>query len=368
MKKTCLHILPMDKFSGAEKLALILCKSLDEYEPIVVCGGESLTCAFRKEGIQSYSIHFNKNLIKVSNKIAEIVIQHNIKIIHAHDNKASISAYISKCLKNLDVKVVSHIHNCYPWLNSTNKNKIIDSILRKKYDHNIACGKLVYDFYEKNTNFINKKNTSIFSNAIDLDNISIVSNDEKDIILNKYNIDKNKKILGFIGRIEEQKGIIPFIKAFKKYKEKFHDATILLVGNGDQKQEVETMIREYNLGKYFKLIDYTNDVDEIYKIIDIFFLPSLYEGLPMVLLEAMSYRKAVVSMNVGSIGELVKDKGTGYLIEEGKYDLFINRLKQLKNDEKSITVYGEAGFNIIKEQYNIKDYARRLEKLYDKLA
>ena len=52
-----------------------------------------------------------------------------------------------------------------------------------------------------------------------------------------------------------------------------------------------------------------------YPIIDVFFLPSLYEGLPMVLLEAMAFKKAIVSMNVGSISEVIKNGKTGMLIE-----------------------------------------------------
>ena len=368
MKKKCLHILPMNKLSGAEKLALILCKNLNKYEPIVVCGGDNLANIFRNEDIRTHIIDFNKNIFEISREIANIVTQQSIKVIHAHDNKASVSAYFSKRLKKLDVKIVSHIHNCYPWLTSNNVNKIIDSILRKRYDYNIACGKLVYDFYEKNTNFINNKNTSIFSNAIDLDYVNIFNDSDKNDILHKYNINKNKKIIGFVGRIEEQKGIIPFINTFRKYKESFKDSIILLVGSGNQQEEVQLMIREYKLESYFKLINYTNNVNEIYNIIDILFLPSLYEGLPMVILEAMSLKKAVVSMNVGSVAELVKDEITGYLVEKGNYDLFISKLINLKNNEKNIELYGEAGFNLVEEKYNIKDYAIELEKLYDKLA
>ena len=62
----CLHVLPMNKLSGAEKLALILCKNMKTYEPIVVCGGNNLKSIFEKENIKSYSIDFaNNSIIKI---------------------------------------------------------------------------------------------------------------------------------------------------------------------------------------------------------------------------------------------------------------------------------------------------------------
>lgn len=368
MKKKCLHILPMNKLSGAEKLALILCKNLEEYEPIVICGGDTLSNIFKQEGINCYTVDFCKNIIKISRQISNIIIKNNIKIIHAHDNKASVIAYISKFLSHIDVKLISHIHNCYPWLTSTNNNKIIDSILRKKYDYNIACGKLVYDFYEKNTNFINSENTYILSNAIDFNNVVKLNDYEKDKILEKYNINITKKIISFVGRMEEQKGIIPFIENFNKYKGNFDDSIFLLAGSGDQQEQVKQMIEKYRLQKYFKLIDYTNNIEEIYNITDIFFLPSLYEGLPMVLLEAMSYGNAVIAMDVGSIGEIVKDKETGYLVERGNYNLFMNRLIELKDNRNNMEMYSKRAFDFIKKNYNIKDYTREMEKIYNKLA
>ena len=59
----CLHILPMNKLSGAEKLVLILCKNMKNYEPIVICGGDTLSNVFKENGIESYSMNFSiKNI------------------------------------------------------------------------------------------------------------------------------------------------------------------------------------------------------------------------------------------------------------------------------------------------------------------
>ena len=363
----CLHILPMNKLSGAEKLTLILCKNMKKYKPIVVCGGDNLKRIFEENSIETYSVDFeNKNLLQTAKELNKIIKENDIKLIHAHDNNASISGYITKVLYRGKFKLISHIHNCYPWLQGKSKNKIIDSIVRKSYDHNIACGKLVYDYYTEHTDYININNTSVLSNAIDIDEINNINKNTEDLKA-KYNIAKDEIVIGFIGRISEQKGILPFIEEFKNHKEDFKDCKFLIIGSGDQDDKAKELIKKYNLADNFILTGHEDNVYRFYPIIDIFFLPSLYEGLPMVILEAMSFKKPIVAMNVGSINEVVKNEYNGYLINENDYAKFIHRLKSLKNDSGKIQSYGQNSFKIIDENYNIIDYQKNITTVYDKV-
>ena len=359
----CLHVLPMNKLSGAEKLVLILCKSMKKYKPVVVCGGENLKSVFEKEGIKTYSIDF-KNKIKSTQNIKNIIKDENIDIIHAHDNNASVVSYLTKKLYNLDTKLISHIHSCYPWLKLKNKTKTIDTFLRKKYDHNIACGNLVYDYYKKHTDYITNENMSIISNAIDIENIKVNKSSE---IYEEFNIPKDKKIIGYVGRLIKLKGIDLFIEELKDNKDKFEDCIILIVGSGLLEDEIKEKIKKYNIEDLVILTGQTTDVYKFYQVIDILFLSSIYEGLPMVILEAMSVKKPVVSMDVGSINEVVIHNENGFLVEPKNYQEFIDYLYKLKSDETMIRKFGENAFNKINENYNIKNYEKEVSKLYDSL-
>ena len=365
MKKG-LHILPMNKLSGAEKMALILCKNMKRYEPIVVCGGENLKEVFEKNNIKSYSITFsNKKIFKTLNNLKRIIEENDIKLLHAHDNNASLNAYLVKKLYRLDIRIISHIHNCYPFLRKNGIIKRIDSFMRPKYDYNIACGRLVYDFYKENAYYFNEEKTSILSNAMDIEEIVKVNENKSEEVMKEFNIPRDKIILGFVGRLDEQKGIIPFIKEFVKHKDEFDDCKILLVGNGSQEEEIRNIIKKFNLEKIFILTGFQDNVYKFYPIIDVFFLPSLYEGLPMVLLEAMAFKKSVISMNVGSINEVIKDNKTGILIEDGNYKEFIVRLKTMKEDKFNREELGNNAFEYIKSNYDIKKYRSNIEKIYD---
>ena len=363
MKKV-LHVLPMNKMSGAEKMALLICKNLKAYEPIVVCGGEELAYIFDENGIESYNIKFsNKKLLGNAYDLSKIIKKENIKIVHAHDNTASLVSYIAKKVFKSKIKVISHIHNCYPFLKEDGINKKLDKYLRNKYDFNITCGKIVTDFYKENTDYFNEEKNLTLPNAMDIDYITNVNQEDIDKMIKKYNIPKNKKILGFIGRLDEQKGIIPFIKELAKYKDKFNDSVILLVGSGLQEEEIKSLIKELDLEELFILTGFQEKVNIFYPIIDVFFLPSLYEGLPMVLLEAMAFKKPVVSMNVGSISEVI-NKDTGVLIDEKNYNKFINELIKIKSNEKLALLLGNNAFDYIDNKFNIYSYINNIESKY----
>ena len=364
--RKCLHVLSMDKLSGAEKLVLILCKNMKEYQPIVVCGGNNLKSIFEKENIISYSINFSTNsILKNIKELRQIIKDQDIRLIHAHDNNASIISYLAKTLYKLDIKLISHIHNCYPWLEGDTKLKKVDTFFRKRYDYNITCGNLVYEYYKKNTEYINEKNTISLSNAIDIDKIKNNMTKNMDDVYEEFNIPKGKTILGFIGRLSQQKGIIPFIKELRKHKDKFDKCKFLLVGSGEQEEEVRNLLKEYNLEELFILTGYQNDVYKFYPIIDIFFLPSIYEGLPMVILEAMSFSKPVVAMDVGSINEVIKHEKNGILVPKQNYSMFIQQLINISENRNIADRYGKEAFKEIETNYNIKKYEKEISKLYD---
>lgn len=368
MVEKVLHVLPMNKMSGAERMALLICKNLESYEPIVVCGGRELAYIFDQNGIENYNVKFsNKNLLGNAYELSKIIKNENIKVVHAHDNTASSVSYISKKVFMKDIKIISHIHNCYPFLKRDCINKKLDKYLRNKYDFNITCGKIVTDFYKENTDYFNEEKSIILPNAMDIEYITKVNKEDIEKVMKKYNIPTDKKVLGFIGRLDEQKGIIPFIKELSKHKDKFSDSVILLVGNGSQEEEVKSLIKDLNLESLFILTGFQEKVNLFYPIIDVFFLPSLYEGLPMVLLEAMAFKKAIVSMNVGSISEVIKNGKTGMLIENQNREYFIKTLIQVKCNEEVKDTLGVNAFNYIKENFNITTYVNELTNIYNNL-
>lgn len=113
-----------------------------------------------------------------------------------------------KKIYKLDVKVISHIHNCYPWIKTGEINKKIDGIFRPKYDFNITCGRRVYDFYNKYAPYFNKDKAESLSNAMDIEGITNIDFNDVENVRKEFNIPKDKKILGIYRKIIRTKGNI----------------------------------------------------------------------------------------------------------------------------------------------------------------
>jgi glycosyltransferase involved in cell wall biosynthesis len=348
-----LHVLPSTNFSGAEKVLLLCCNYAEKVKPIVACSKE-LASIYNKEGLATFTVDFNRR-INTFIKIRNIIINENVDIVHAHDNKASVLCLLLVKLFNLKVKVISHIHNSYPWLKCPSLNRIIDRVTRNHYSMNIYCGYAVKDHYEKYGFYINPKRTVVVQNGID-QGISKNIFNKKDLGI------EGKFVYGFIGRLVDQKGLIPFIEELGKKIELFEEAVFLIIGSGEHEEILKSMVNKYSLMDKVKFLGFQSDILPFYDIIDIFFLPSKYEGLPMVVLEAMSYRKCIVSMDVGSVHEVVEHGSTGYLVPSGDYSNFMLQLQvaRYKDNSELCRLAAEK----IQQSYGINKSIRAIEKVY----
>lgn len=352
-----LHIVITSKLSGAEKIALLISKNLNkDFNSSIICGGDELRNYYIENGIASESIDFEMSILKITKELHKYIINNNIDIIHAHDNKASLYAYITKCIYNENIKIISHVHNCYTWLKYNSMYKCIDWFVRNRYDLNLMCGKVVKDHYLEHSRYICKNKIKTISNFIDIYEI-------KSKMLDKHSIDCDKFIFGFIGRLCDQKGLIPFLNSLNKYKHKFNDSKFILVGSGDKEEEINDLIEKYNMKDLFELKGHRANPYIFFNYFDAFFLPSLYEGLPMVILESIVSKTPIVSMDVGSISEVINEK-TGVLVESGNYDDFIEKLIWIKNNPKKREELAINAYQNIVTNYDVSKEVLKIEKVY----
>lgn len=356
----------MNKLSGAEKMVYLICKNMKNYHGIVICGGYELRDYFKDEGIEAYSINFTgMEVLRSFRFVIGIVKDKNVKILHCHDNLASIFGFLIKCRVGFSVKIISHVHSCYPFIQGRNIKKLVDSIIRRKYDLNIFCGTGVMDYYIKNCKGFMDIKAAVLSNVVDLAS-PLISNEEIYIKGEEFGIEKKDFVIGYVGRLCAIKGIIPFIKEVYKNKNKLKNMKFLIVGSGEQEQEIKAYIRDKKLEDMFIFTGFQKEVRIFYSLMDIFILPSIYEGLPMVLLEAMAEKIPSISMNVGGIGEILDD-GRGILIEPGDYTDFVNSICKLYGDEEKRRSTADKGYEYIRNNYSIEKYIKALEKKYEEI-
>lgn len=171
-----------------------------------------------------------------------------------------------------------------------------------------------------------------------------------------------KKIILFSGRLTEQKGVEYLIRSFEKLNldEKF----LIIVGDGDLKDKLEKLVSELKIDKYVLFAGKREDVVPYLQMADIFVLPSLSEGLPLSLLEAMACGLPVVATKVGGNIDLVEDKVNGYLVEPGNVDEIKNAIENLLRDEEKLKEIGKINREKIVRSYSFEAIGEKYLSLF----
>ncbi len=322
------------------------------------------------EEVKKYSnikVHLinSKRHFKVIGEIRSIVDRNSIEVLHCHDNKASVLGYFATCMSKNTVKVVSHVHNTYPFLRRKTFTKLFDTFMRKRYSGNIFCTSLVYDYYKKHS-----RQTNNYRKRIVLENSTLVERNEEmsksslcDERLETF-IGANDIVLGFIGRFEEQKGLIPFLNACLEYgiDDKLK---IVLIGMGSLYDQIIGLVDD--LPKNFLVMKYKANVFPYLSRFDYLILPSKFEGLPIVLLESMSLGVPGICMEVGGISNLVT-KETGFLVEQDNYFEFVKTINEtVELSEQKYHMLSVNSKELISKYYSIKEYSHRLLEYYNEI-
>lgn len=281
----------------------------------------------------------------------------NIKIVHVHG--ASYGSFYRKFITFLVVKFVFrkkyiyHIHGAEFQIFYKKSKYLSRQLIKFNFNHadQIIClSQSWYNFF--NSNF-NVKKIDIVPNIIDYPNENVIKSTS------------NELIFLFLGYIGNRKGIYDLIDVINKHKLKYkHKIKLIIGGNG----EVELLEKKINQNGLFEIINYIGWVSDVQKSqylknCDVYILPSYNEGLPISILEAMSYGKPIISTKIGGIPEIVIQGRNGILIEPGDIDGIESSIDFFINNEDTLRKFGEES-KIIIENYMPEKVLNKLHSIY----
>lgn len=300
---------------------------------------------------------FLKQLIRI---IAFLSKNKEIQVLHIHSAKNGslyrklIIAFVAK--KIFKKKVVNHIHTGHFKHFYDESNWIAKKSIRYYLRLNDATI-TVSDFWKE-----------YFVEFFDLKNVYKLNNIVP-AACNSVQIENEKMInLLFLGVITPQKGIFDLVSAIAENKEVLANKVKLIVCGSGHSDQLQELIEKYQLEKY---IDFKGWVtgDEKRNLIqgtDVYILPSYFEGVPISILEAMSFGKPIISTNVGGVPEVVEDGINGLLITPGDKDALVNAMLYYANNKEKIASQGKQSLLKIKEYYP-ETVTRQLEEIYTRL-
>ena len=219
------------------------------------------------------------------------------------------------------------------------KSELPFEIVKRYTNHFVTGPEMMVDYYANVVKVKREKLVCLY-NDIDITRFSIIDEQEKMKIKKELDIPIDKKVILFVKRMSKIKGILfysPYI--IEKNQEIIRNKNYICyyLGDGTEKSELERQVKEKKLNDIVKIVGNkpNKDIQKFYQIADIFINPTLEEGFPRVLIEAMASGLPTVTTNAGGIADIVGELQSKFMVDIKDRDGFAKKLEELiKNENK----------------------------------
>ena len=240
-----------------------------------------------------------------------------------------------------------------------------DRILSTFTDKIIVCSNSVLEFTIKQEK-IKKEKFYLIYNVPDTERFDISYTKRQ--VRAKYGFSNESFIIGMVGSVIPKKGHRFLIDAANKLSKQIPELKILVVGDGESKQALLSKVKAFGLQDKVIFLGVREDIPALMKIMDVFVLPSLQEGFPRTLLEAMYIELPVIATNISGIPEIVVNGENGLLIPPEDSKAIESCVSILYRDIALRNRLGHNAREAIQSNFMPKNYVDRIEGLYLKLT
>ncbi|MFC1658436.1 glycosyltransferase family 4 protein [Candidatus Omnitrophota bacterium] len=296
--------------------------------------------------------------LKAIFKIRDFIKKEDIEILHTHGYKANFYIFFSSFFLR-----AKRIATCHTWYSVNAKMKLyewLDKLLLRRFD--------------KITTVSEALKNEILGSGIAKDRISVINNgislkgfeDPGDTayLKNEFGLNENHKIIAVIARLARDKGHIYLLKAISKAIKAIPEISCLIIGDGQLRAQLELEARSLGLGNKVIFTGIRRDIPQLLSLTELIVMPSLKEGMPFAILEAMAAKKPIIASRAGAIPDMIEDGIDGLLVEPGDVDgLRIAIESLLKNQEKA-TLLARNGYEKIKSRFSSRKMAEDYIRVY----
>lgn len=284
----------------------------------------------------------------------KLLLCRRIMIVHIHtasNNSFRRSAMFITLAKVFKRKVIIHVHGG-GFKEYYEKNKEYVHRQLEKCDTIIALTDYWHEFFLSN----GFKNVVVVPNIVDCP------------VLQDKKYDGEKTHIIYLGLITKAKGIYDLINTITEYKEELNGKIVLHIGGNGEAETLKNMISDYTLQDIVIFEGWVSGDKKVQLLnnADIFILPSYTEGLPISILEAMSYKLPVISTPVGGIPEVIEDGKNGILFTPGDKEALYQAIEKLHTDKIQRKSMGELSYSKV-QSYFPDNVSEKLENIYKEL-
>ncbi len=307
-----------------------------------------------------------KDLIAIF-QIFRLVKKYKITLVHTHSSKAGVIGRIAAKLGG--VKIIVHTIHGFSFHDFMNRGRRTAFIFLERLMARITDALLLVSKKEKKIatelKIIPKKYLETIYNGVDYLPFADLVNR---INLRKtLNFSDRDFVIGFSGRFSQQKALHILIESFSIINKEFPETRLLLVGDGLLKNQLEAQAKKLNIIDKIRITGFKNDVAQFYKIMDVFVMTSLWEGLSRSLVEAMYAKLPVIATDVGGTADAVRDGETGWLIKPNDAQVLVIALREAIRYPDLRKKMGEIGYNWARNTFDVEKNCKQISDLYEKI-
>jgi len=299
---------------------------------------------------------------KTLSRLIKYINENKISLIHVHLMEPEIYTAPLKILRP-SLKIIVTKHNTDRF-----KKKIHISILCKFLsffaDGIICVSKSTKDFSKK-YELVNEKKVHVIYNGIDTRKFRRIENRK---VINdfrrKFGLTDHDFVIGVVGRLTKQKGHIYLIEAACLLKNKIPNLKIVIVGEGELKETFEQEAKKKDLQNNLIFTGHVDEMDKLYPILDILCMPSLWEGLSIVLLEAMSAESLVIMSNLPNNKEVARENEEASYFEVGDYEELAEKILYYYNNPEAAERVKKNARKKIVDKFDYLENLKAIERLY----
>ncbi len=291
-------------------------------------------------------------------KVARILRREKTEVIHTHNTQPFVDGTIAALLSG--VKTIIHTDHARDFPDKY--RYMVAEHLMSHFAYKVVgvsehtSENLIH--YEK----ISPKKILTIENGIDGSRFEITIDKQKK--RKELGIRETGPIIGLGVRLAEQKGITYLLQATPQVIKAFPDITLVIAGDGELKEDLQKETRQLNIEQNVCFAGARLDIPDLLQLFDVYVLPSLWEGMPMVILEALAAGCPVLATDVGGVAKVIDNEVTGLLVEPRNPEQLAISILRILSDRQLQEKFIRNGLQKFQKKFSAEIMARQYEKLY----
>jgi glycosyltransferase involved in cell wall biosynthesis len=285
----------------------------------------------------------------------------NVQLLQAHDYKSNVIGLLARRFRRMAMSTMLH-----GWTNMSGRMPLYKRIdqFSLRFFQALIC--VSSDLAEECRNLrIPERKIHLVHNGIDTQ--FFCRELERQTAKQQVSARPDRVLLGSVGRLSPEKGLIALIQTTKTLQGMGHPIDLAIAGDGPQRPELESLVKNLGMSDSVRLFGQVKDLKPLYQAMDCFVLNSIREGLPNVLLEAMALETPVISTAIAGIPDLITDGVHGRLISaDSNSELQQAILAFLGEPDRNQSMMDNARRRI-EEEFSFEHRMRKITAIYQKL-